>query len=363
MLLTANIFQPLINVFQDVIVFFNHQLGISWGWSIVLLTICVRVVLLPLTVKQFGSMRRMQHLQPEMKAIQQKYKQDKQRQQEEMMKFYRENDVNPLGSCLPLVAQLPVFISLFYMLRKNLRLDICPSVQDRFQAQYAAAHHIAATSSQALSQTTWCTYYPPHHYPSAAFLFINDITNTAHGVTLVILLLLYVGTQVLSTMLMSAPTMDQTQRRMMMLMPLIFVIFVIRFPAGLIVYWITTNAWTMGQQYTLKRLMGPPPPPVVSAASAGPSGGGASNGGSGGPGNGRGSGGSGDGSRGTDGPSGSGGGLSGLLSGVRARAGGSSASGSSSGGSGSGGTSAESSTPAVPPPPPRKKKKRSGRRR
>ncbi len=177
-------------------------------------------------------MRRMQHLQPEMKAIQQKYKQDKQRQQEEMMKFYRENDVNPLGSCLPLVAQLPVFISLFYMLRKNLRIDICQDVQTRFQAQYAAAHHIAATSSQALSQTTWCTYYPPHHYPSAAFLFINDITNTAHGATLVILLLLYVGTQVLSTMLMSAPTMDQNQRRLMMLMPLVFVIFVIRFPAG-----------------------------------------------------------------------------------------------------------------------------------
>src|ERR1700761_1950292 len=259
MLVTANIFQPLINVFQAVIQFFHDNLGVSWGFSIVLLTICVRLVLVPLTLKQFKSMRKLQHLQPQMKAIQQKYKEDKQRQQEEMMKFYRENEVNPLGSCIPLVAQLPVFISLFYMLRKNLRADICPSVQLRFQAHYASVHHIAATSSQALSQTTWCTYYHAH-YPGAGFLFINDITNTASGITLVVLLVLYVGTQVMSTLLMSAPTMDKNQRRMMLFLPLIFVLFIIRFPAGLIVYWITTNAWTMGQQYTIKRLMGPVPP-------------------------------------------------------------------------------------------------------
>src|ERR1700679_100072 len=121
MLVSANIFQPLIDVFQSVLVFFNHHLWVSWGWSIVLLTICVRLVLLPLTIKQFGSMRKMQHLQPQMKALQAKYKDDKQRQQQEMMKFYKENEVNPLASCLPLAAQLPVFISLFYMLRKNLR--------------------------------------------------------------------------------------------------------------------------------------------------------------------------------------------------------------------------------------------------
>jgi YidC/Oxa1 family membrane protein insertase len=358
MLLTANIFQPLINVFQDVLTFFHNHLGVSWGFSIVLLTICVRLVLLPLTAKQFHSMRKLQHLQPQMKAIQQKYKADKQRQQEEMMKFYRENDVNPLGSCLPLVAQLPVFISLFYMLKKNLRLDICPDVQTRYQAHYAAVHHIAATASQALSQTTWCTYYPPHHYASAAFLLINDITNTAHGVTLVVLLLLYVGTQVLSTMLMSAPTMDQNQRRLMMFMPLIFVLFVIRFPAGLIVYWITTNAWTMGQQYTLKRLMGPPPvaPAPAVTVGAGPrSGSGGGGTGSGGPGkspNGSGA------ASGASGQTGGGsGGLSGLLSGARSRVSG------VSGKDAAGGEAVEPVAPAAPPRPPRKKKKRSGRRR
>jgi len=328
MLVTANIFQPLINVFQAVIQFYHDNLGVSWGFSIVLLTISVRLVLVPLAVKQFHSMRKLQHLQPQMKAVQQKYKDDKQRQQEEMMKFYRENEVNPLGSCLPMVAQLPVFISLFYMLRKNLRHDICESVQLRFQAHYAAVHHLSIHSSQVLSQTTWCTYYHAH-YPGAGFLFINDITNTASGITLVVLLILYVGTQVMSTLLMSAPTMDKNQRNMMLFLPLIFVLFIIRFPAGLIVYWITTNAWTMGQQYTIKRLMGPPPPSPVMDVDTG--GGSDSGGGSGG------------------------GGLGSLLRGRGPR-------GDGNGGSG-GSEPVAARTATKPPAPPRKKKKRSGRRR
>jgi len=284
MLLTANIFQPLISVFASVIKFFHDDVSLSWGWSIVLLTICVRLVLVPLTAKQFNSMRKLQHLQPQMKVIQTKYKQDKQRQQEEMMKFYRENDVNPFASCLPLVAQLPVFISLFYMLRKNLRGDICPAIQRKFQAAYAndyvngghvsgvtVAAHAGATKATAhaaaLGQTIQCG-----HVTGAGFLFIKDITNQATGITLVVLLVLYVGTQVMSTLLMSTPTMDKNQRNLMMIMLLAFVLFIIRFPAGLIVYWITTNTWTMAQQYTLKRLMGPPPPAVaVDLDIAGPS--------------------------------------------------------------------------------------------
>lgn len=110
LLVTANIFQPLIDVFEAVLKFFHNSIGIPWGWAIVLLTICVRALLVPLTVRQIRSMARMQQLAPDMKAIQAKYKEDKQRQQQEMMKFYKENNVNPLASCLPLAAQLPVFI-------------------------------------------------------------------------------------------------------------------------------------------------------------------------------------------------------------------------------------------------------------
>src|SRR5262249_3496558 len=109
--------QPLIDVCEPVLLFFHNTIGVGWGFSIILLTISVRLVLLPLTLKQVTSMQRLQVLAPEMKAIQAKYRDDKQRQQQEMMKFYREKRVNPLASCLPLLFPLPFFISLYYMLR------------------------------------------------------------------------------------------------------------------------------------------------------------------------------------------------------------------------------------------------------
>src|SRR6476661_2433729 len=122
----ANILQPLIDIFDSVLVFLHDTFGGSWGLSIILLTVLVRLLLLPLTVKQFKSMQSMARLAPQIKELQQKYKDDKQRQQQEMMAFYKEHQVNPFGSCLPLLMQMPVFISLFYMLRKDLKIDICP---------------------------------------------------------------------------------------------------------------------------------------------------------------------------------------------------------------------------------------------
>jgi YidC/Oxa1 family membrane protein insertase len=246
MFIDANIFQPLIDVFEAVLKFFHNSGGIGWGWSIVLLTVAVRLLLLPLTLKQFHSMQRLQRLQPQMKAIQQKYKEDKQRQQQEIMKFYKENHVNPFGSCAPLALQLPVFISLFYMLRSSLRHDICPHLNPLH-----AAHTV-----------------PCGPHGGAGFLFIPDLTNNAHGAVLVALIILYVGTQLASTLMMSAPGMDQNQRRLMMFMPLFFVIFVINFPAGVLVYWITTNAWTWGQQWFVRRRLGPVTPAVAADAPA-----------------------------------------------------------------------------------------------
>jgi len=242
MFIDANIFQPLIDVFEAVIKFFHNSVGVPWGWSIVLLTVAVRALLIPLTVKQFGSMQRMQQLGPQMKEIQKKYKDDKERQQQEMMRFYKENNVNPLGSCLPLVAQIPVFISLFYMLRTSLRIDICRAHQPIIKAtgliDKAHLRHCGAGHG-------------------AGFLFIPDLTNNATGAVLVVLIVLYVGTQLLSSLMMSSPTMDRNQRMIMLFMPLFFVFFVINFPAGVLVYWITTNTWTMGQQFVIKRRIGP----------------------------------------------------------------------------------------------------------
>ncbi len=359
MLLAANIFQPLIDVFEALLKGIHSVIGGSWGWSIVILTVLVRAVLIPLTVKQFHSMQKLQRLQPEMKAIQNKYKDDKQRQQQEMMKFYKENQVNPFGSCLPLVAQLPVFIGLYYMLRSSLRVDICPQLQP--------GAHLVNGKWEGISKahTVACG---PHN--GAQFLFIPDLTNRATGAVLVVLLILYVGTQLASSLMMSSPTMDKTQRQIMLFLPLIFVFIIINFPAGVIVYWITTNAWTMAQQYVIKRRIGPLGPPVPVGASGG-----------GGPG--------GRGGSGTDGrepaPDGQGG-LMGLLRGRAKATSAEKATSATQATSSTKATSTEKATqeksteekakepvgagarsrPArtsAPPPPPRKKKKRSGRRR
>ena len=119
-------FSPLISVFESIMVFIHaHLVGGSWGLAIVGLTVVIRAVLVPLTYKQLKSMQEMQRLAPEINELKEKYKDDKQRQQQEIMKFYQENKINPLASCLPFVLQLPVFISLFYMLRTDLKLDIC----------------------------------------------------------------------------------------------------------------------------------------------------------------------------------------------------------------------------------------------
>jgi YidC/Oxa1 family membrane protein insertase len=340
MFFIANIFQPLIDIFDPVLVFFHNHLGVSWGLAIVLLTVVVRALLLPLTIKQFHSMQKLQAVSPQLKAIQAKYKDDKQRQQQEIMKFYKENEVNPFASCLPLVAQLPVFIGLFYTLRTSLRKDICASVQHAFQATYAAAHNVSA--HVAAGQTTYCTNptYAHAYHGGAGFLFIPDLTNTAHGVVLVVLILLYVGTQLASSLMMQTPTMDKTQRQITLLLPLFFVIFIINFPAGLLVYWITTNTWTMGQQYVIKRRIGTVTP-VVPAGGTG-----------------------GDGAPGA--PNGSGGGgLGGLVRGLikppdeREKA--KPKEKEPAGVGARSGPRARRETP--PPPPPRKKKKRSGRRR
>jgi len=238
----ANPVQPLIDVFDSVLVFFHDSVGFSWGFSIIALTIVVRTALIPLTLKQFKSMQALQRLSPQIKELQAKYKDDRQRLNQEMMKFYQENKVNPFGSCLPLVLQLPVFFSLFYMLRKDLKLDICPGI-----VRYAAEHGTSVTNVA-------CNQVDPG---SAKFLFIPDLTAHATGWVLAVLLVLYVGSQLLSSILMSV-TADRNQRFIMIALPFVFVPFIQGFPAGLIVYWITTNFWTVGQQYIIRRTAGLP---------------------------------------------------------------------------------------------------------
>jgi YidC/Oxa1 family membrane protein insertase len=307
-------FSPLISLFESIMVFIHaHLVGGSWGLAIVGLTVLIRAVLVPLTFRQLKSMQEMQRLAPQISALKEKYKEDKQRQQQEIMKFYQENKINPLASCLPLLMQLPVFISLFYMLRTDLKLDICgPQMRAYFTEKlgYPILHNSQIPSSKLSSIT--CSQVPGAHQ-SAKFLFLPDITNKATGVALVVLIVLYVGSQLVSTLVATASA-DPNQRRLMLLLPVVFVVILYRYPAGLLVYWITTNLWTIAQQYLIRRHMGPPPARADPAQ-------GSSNGKS-----------------------------TGSLKPALA-------------GAGVAGVGAAGGTTASPPRPPRKKKKRSGRRR
>lgn len=219
----ANVLQPLIDIAEAVILFLHDDLGLGWGLAIVVLTFLTRMLILPLSIKQIRSMRALQALQPRMKEIQQKYKNDRERMQREMMEFYRAHGINPLASCWPLLLQLPVFLALFYLLRG-----------DDFQQDVEAAG-------------------------GEGFLFVQSVIEKPTGAELVILIILFIGTQLGAGLVMAAKV-EGPQRAIMFILPLVIAPFIISFPAGLAIYWITTNIWTVGQQFVVRKLAPPPDP-------------------------------------------------------------------------------------------------------
>jgi YidC/Oxa1 family membrane protein insertase len=214
------VLEPIERPLAAILEWLHSSVGLTWAWSIVALTILVRMALVPLTIRQIHSMQKLQRHAPEMKAIQQRFKQDKKRQQEELMKFYRENKINPASSCLPLLLQIPVFISLFYVLR-GFEKEIFPKYPG--------------------SDLGWLDIVPN----------IADPANTHWSGYL--LLGIYAVSQTLSTLLMST-TMDRTQRMLLLVLPIAFLFVVLNFPAGLVLYWVTTNLWTVGQGLITRRL-------------------------------------------------------------------------------------------------------------
>lgn len=291
--------QIIVDLLKPVLVFFHDGIGVGWGMSIVLLTVLIRGLMAPLTVKQFKSMRAMAQVAPRLKELQAKYKDDKQRQQQEVMKFYQEEKINPFASCLPLVAQIPFFIGLFYLLQSDLRTEICGAAASVAGKKPPPCGQIADASG------------------AEHFLFIPDLTAKATGWVLAVLIVLYIGSQLLSSILTPSAG-DRNTKLIMYGLPFVFTPIIIGFPAGLIVYWITTNLWTVGQGYLIRKKLGPIMPPKPA---------------------------------GKDGDDDEGGGfLSKLGSGAaspRAPA----------------AATAKTGPSGPPPPPPRKKKKRSGRRR
>jgi YidC/Oxa1 family membrane protein insertase len=225
---TIPIISQLEDVMRHVLNWFHSNLGLPWAWAIVATTVVVRMLLVPITIKQIHSMQNLQRFAPQMKEIQKKYKHDRQKQNEELMKFYRENNINPAASCLPMLLQLPVFIALYYTLK-------------HFQQNF----HVAAHADLSFL----------HFIPSIA----------AHTTTYwggYVLLFVYVASQMASSFFMMTTT-DKTQRTLFMVLPLFFVFIIARFPAGLVLYWVTTNLWTVGQGLITRRLMVRTPAPAA----------------------------------------------------------------------------------------------------
>jgi len=227
MLFAIPIISQLEEVMKHVLNFFHTSFNLPWAWAIVATTVLVRMLLVPLTIRQIHSMQNLQRFAPQMKEIQKKYKHDKQKQNEELMKFYRENNINPAASCLPMLLQLPVFIALYYTLK-------------HFNSNFPAAAHENLSWLHIVPNITWHT------------------TSFWGGY---VLLVVYVASQMASTLFM-APTADKTQRTLFMLMPLVFVFVIARFPAGLVLYWVTTNLWTVGQGLITRRLVARTPAPA-----------------------------------------------------------------------------------------------------
>jgi YidC/Oxa1 family membrane protein insertase len=224
----ANILQPLIDVADSIIKFVHNDIGTNWGVAIIALTFIVRLAVLPLSLRGIRSMRRMQIVAPKIQALKEKYKEDPQRFQRETMELYKKEGVNPFSSCLPFILQIPFFIAIYQLLRG-----------DAFQQDVMNA-------------------------PPEGFLFVKSVIEAPTGAELWVLIVLFVTTTAASVLLTTAtsPTASPAQRYLMLLFPLIIVPFIINAPAGLAVYWIATNLFSLGQQWVIQRIMPAPAPPT-----------------------------------------------------------------------------------------------------
>ena len=239
------ILNPLYNIVSGVIVFihkilspvFGTNSGVTWALSIMGLVVLIRIILIPLFVKQIKSQRALTALQPQMKEIQKRYKDDRQKQSEEMMKLYKEHKTNPLASCFPILAQAPIFFALFTVLNGIAHNKPHGFLKGEYLVSAAQAKFFGAPISET---------------------FLGSDKTTVKIVT--VLLIIFMSGTTFTTqrqlMVKGMPKMDasnnmmlQQQKIMLYLFPIIFAVSGVNFPVGVLIYWSTTNLWTWGQQY------------------------------------------------------------------------------------------------------------------
>jgi YidC/Oxa1 family membrane protein insertase len=228
---------------------FDPDSGWAWGLSIFFLVVLIRICLIPLFVKQIKSTRNMQALQPKMKAIQERYKSDKQRQSEEMMKLYKEKGTNPLSSCLPILAQSPFFISLFQVLNHIAR--------NRPVGVLTAEQVDSARNASVFGAPIAAKFLDSADKVAELGAVLTDV----RVVTVVMIVMMsasqfYTQRQLMTKnvdLTVKTPFMQQ-QKMLMYVFPIMFAVFGINFPVGVLIYWLTTNVWTLGQQmFVIKR--------------------------------------------------------------------------------------------------------------
>ena len=240
-----SILNPLYNIVSGVMVaihkvvspIFGPDSGVTWAISIMGLVVLIRIILIPLFVKQIKSQRAMTALQPHMKEIQKKYKDDRQKQSEEMMKLYKDHKTNPLASCFPIIAQAPIFFALFTVLNGIAKNKPHGFLKGEYLVSAAQAKFFGAPISE-------------------TFLGTDKLTVKIVTVLLIIFMSGTTFTTQRQLMVKGMPKMDasnnmmlQQQKIMLYLFPVIFAVSGVNFPVGVLIYWSTTNLWTWGQQY------------------------------------------------------------------------------------------------------------------
>jgi len=227
--------------FHDLLSFTNNK-DLQWSVGIIALVILIRIILIPLFVKQIKSRRALTALAPHMKEIQKKYKDDRQKQSEEMMKLYREHKTNPLASCFPILAQAPIFFALFWVLNSISQNQGRGLMKGEYLASAREAHFFGAPLS-------------------STFLGSSDLNTKIVTIALIFFMSATTFTTQRQLMVKGMPKMDssnnlmlQQQKVMLYLFPIIFAVSGVNFPIGVLIYWSTTNLWTWGQQfYVIKR--------------------------------------------------------------------------------------------------------------
>ena len=235
----------MVAIHQAVAPIFGKDSGVTWTLSIIGLVILIRIILIPLFVKQIKSQRAMTALQPHMKEIQKKFKDDRQKQSEEMMKLYKEHKTNPLASCFPIIAQAPIFFALFTVLN-----GIAAKTDEGVAAPIGSGFLIG----ELLDSAAQATFFGAKI--SQSFLGTTDLNVRIVTVILIIFMSATTFTTQRQLMVKGMPKMDasnnmmlQQQKIMLYAFPVIFAVSGVNFPVGVLIYWSTTNLWTWGQQY------------------------------------------------------------------------------------------------------------------